>query len=108
MYLDGALRKIGSAFQRNTLVSGNGLLVLGQKQTTFGGGFIKANSFQGKITQVNIWSRFLSNNIIRELAQHCIKGSTGEVLAWRQLRHKFQGKTMATQSTSCQSRGEQT
>ena len=35
------------------VLDGNGLLILGQEQDTFGGGFDKFQSFSGKISQFN-------------------------------------------------------
>ena len=37
---------------------GTGLLILGQEQDSFGGGFDKFQSFSGKISQFNVFQRF--------------------------------------------------
>ena len=36
---------------------GNGILILGQEQDSFGGGFDKFQSFQGEISQFNMYNR---------------------------------------------------
>lgn len=36
---------------------GTGLLILGQEQDSFGGGFDKFQSFSGKISQFNVFQR---------------------------------------------------
>ena len=39
------------------VLDGNGLLILGQEQDSFGGGFDKFQSFSGKISQFNMFQR---------------------------------------------------
>ena len=41
------------------VLDGNGLLILGQEQDTFGGGFDKFQSFSGKISQFNMFERWV-------------------------------------------------
>ena len=43
------------------VLDGNGLLILGQEQDTFGGGFDKFQSFSGKISQVNMFQRWVGH-----------------------------------------------
>ena len=44
------------------VLDGNGLLILGQEQDTFGGGFDKFQSFSGKISQFNMFERWVDIN----------------------------------------------
>ena len=41
------------------VLDGDGLLILGQEQDTFGGGFDKFQSFSGKISQFNMFQRWV-------------------------------------------------
>ena len=40
------------------VLDGNGILILGQEQDSFGGGFDKFQSLSGKISQFNMYSRY--------------------------------------------------
>lgn len=44
-----------------------GMIVLGQEQDDFGGGFVQEEMFFGSLSQMNIWSRALSHREIRDL-----------------------------------------
>ena len=39
------------------VLDGNGILILGQEQDSFGGGFDAFQSFQGRISQFNMYNR---------------------------------------------------
>ncbi len=45
-----------------------GSFVVGQDQDFLGGGFEKANSFHGRITQLNMWGRLLPTADIENIA----------------------------------------
>ena len=55
------------------VLDGNGLLILGQEQDTFGGGFDKFQSFSGKISQFNMFQRCAL--IRNHVSYHSIKYS---------------------------------
>ncbi|KAK3855210.1 hypothetical protein Pcinc_038370 [Petrolisthes cinctipes] len=57
-----------------------GMLVLGQEQDSFGGGFVQEEMFLGSLTQANLWSRFLNEKEVRDIAS-CRKEMHGDVFS---------------------------
>ncbi|CAL4074203.1 unnamed protein product, partial [Meganyctiphanes norvegica] len=49
-------------------VNMSGILIIGQEQDSFGGGFSKWENFRGHITQFNIWNKALQMDTIRNVA----------------------------------------
>ena len=59
---------------------GNGIFILAQEQDSFGGGFDKKQSFNGKIAQVNMFERLKSNHYHMSFIFCCRILSEDEVL----------------------------
>ena len=85
-------------------IRGGGSLVLGQEQDSVGGGFDVTQSFQGTLTNVNVWSYVLSANIIRNLSRStsCRAGSqSGNVYKWSAFRDGIKGKAALVIPSPC-------
>ncbi len=86
--------------QYRTHHSGRGSLVLGQEQDSLGGGFEYIQSFQGSLTNVNVWSYVLSASSIKSLSKSCHTGS-GNVYKWSDFRDGIKGKTAIVIPSPC-------
>lgn len=59
-------------------------MVLGQMQSSYAGGFKAAQSFQGMLSNVNVWNRVLSATQIKEMSESCLLdgSSDGKIIPW--------------------------
>ena len=59
-------------------------MTLGQEQDSVGGDFEETQSFQGMLSNVNIWDHVLSNTPIEHMATSCLwgEGDAGKVYRW--------------------------
>lgn len=63
------------------------MIVLGNDQDSYGGGFTLGESFHGNVTNVNIWDRVLVGENMSALTKSCLVGE-GNALKWSQLTDK--------------------
>ena len=80
-YKDGKLEDQGADFLKGYIVRAGGIVVLGQDQDSFGGGFSTNDAFVGELTEVNMWDRVLSEGDIAAQFENC-SIPHGSVLAW--------------------------
>ncbi len=59
--------------------------MLGQAQDSVGGGFQIADSFQGMLSNFNIWDRVLPSLEIEEMSMSCLldEWNAGNIYRWR-------------------------
>uniref|UniRef100_A0A3B3HAA5 Adhesion G protein-coupled receptor D2 n=2 Tax=Oryzias latipes TaxID=8090 RepID=A0A3B3HAA5_ORYLA len=65
IYVDGESKDTGSGTDTNRDIHGDGILILGQDQDSFGGNFTEP--FFGNITDLNVWTMGLESRHIRAL-----------------------------------------
>lgn len=99
-YKDGALHRHSSGLATGHTIRAGGSLVLGQEQDTAGGSFSVAQSFQGSLTNVNVWSYVLSASTIKRLSKSCLSG-VGDVYKWSDFIHGVKGKTAVVIPSPC-------
>jgi len=90
-YKDGVeIKSSSQAFQQGEVISGDGVLILGQEQDELGGGFNTEENFIGDVSQLNIFDYTLSANDIYNLVYSCdhVKGN---VAAWGDFRERLFG-----------------
>lgn len=90
-YKDGVeIKSSSQAFQQGEVISGDGVMILGQEQDELGGGFNTQENFIGDISQLNIFDYMLSANDIYNLVYSCdhVKGN---VAAWSDFRERLFG-----------------
>ena len=75
------------------------LLVIGQEQDEPGGRFSAAESFHGRITRLDIWSRALPPQQLRELKTQC-DYYFGDLLGWPDVYTGLRGEIKVSQSVS--------
>ena len=81
LYKDGQTKAKGVGLKKGYEIKSGGVIVLGQEQDSDGGGFQSTQSFIGKMTNVNIWSRDLTAEEIFQQSSSCAKGK-GDVMQW--------------------------
>ena len=102
--INGALIAKGSAWRR-TLNVRPGKLVVGQKQSFYGGVFASDDSFTGKVASFNIWNTKMANSEIMKMARSCSQ-AVGNVIDWRMFRHGIHGDAVILSPQSCISHGK--
>ena len=81
VFKDGRLADTGCGLSEGDRVKKGGLLVIGQEQDEPGGRFSAAESFHGRITRLDIWSRALPHQELRQLSTQC-DYYFGDLLGW--------------------------
>uniref|UniRef100_A0A3B3VBY2 Neuronal pentraxin 1 like n=2 Tax=Poecilia TaxID=8080 RepID=A0A3B3VBY2_9TELE len=81
-YQDGVKRGGGENLAPYHPIKPQGLLILGQEQDTYGGGFDATQAFVGDLANFHIWDRKLSEGEIYNLATCSSKAQVGNVFAW--------------------------
>lgn len=102
-YKDGVFRTHTSGLnglKKYYTIRGGGSLVLGGEQDSLGGGFESSQSFQGYLTNVNVWSYVLSSTTIKRLSKSCLAGY-GNVYKWNDFIYGIKGKTAVVMPSRC-------
>lgn len=101
-YKDGVLKHNSINFQRGDTIKKGGSLVLGQEQDGLQSGFTSSQSFQGTMTNVNVWSFVLSSFSIKLQSKSlfCMLG-TGNVYRWADFKVGVKGKTAVVIPSPC-------
>ena len=79
--VDGKFINHGSGFQVGHVIPRGGIVIVGQDQDSYGGEFKRYQSFTGKISGINLWSRVLSHNEILRMSK-IYYTENGDVLKW--------------------------
>ncbi|KAK4294081.1 hypothetical protein Pmani_033268 [Petrolisthes manimaculis] len=90
VYLDGSLHRTQSITERSILL--NGTLILGQEADKVLGGFQEQQSFSGRITGFNLYSRALSSQEVTQLATCDPDLVEGDLVAWSRANWTVQGQ----------------
>ena len=99
-YKDGRLHMNSTGLKTGYTMKGGGSLVLGQDQDAVAGGFDASQSFQGSLTNVNVWSYVLSANAIKNLSKSWLSG-VGNMYKWTDFIHGVKGKTRVVIPSPC-------
>lgn len=99
-YKDGTLRTHTRGLRKGYTIKGGGSLVLGQEQDSVGGGFHSNQSFQGSLTNVNVWSYVLPASRIKSMSKSCLSG-VGNVYKWSDFIYGVKGKTAVVIPSDC-------
>ena len=101
-YKDGVETKASSApFRQGQVITGGGVLILGQEQDELGGGFNTEENFIGDVSQMNVFDYVLSANDIYNLVYSCdyVKGN---IAAWADFKEQLFGEYhMTDKSYAC-------
>jgi hypothetical protein len=85
-YLDSVHRFSIDNFRTGQIVPSNSLIIIGQEQDEFSGGFSPDQALQGSLSRLNIWDTVLPVEVVVSFAKD--PGyDNGNVLSWSFLRH---------------------
>ena len=90
----------GTDFETGHVISNNGIVILGQDQDEFGGGFEQYQSFFGEMYGVNMWNAVLSAEEISHMSRNCSNG-VGNYLRWSDFETGLHGNVTIVSPTSC-------
>ena len=101
LYKDGDLDYKGTDLKIDYEIKSGGTLVLGQEQDSVGGGFEANQSFQGMLSNVDVWDRVLLGPQIKEMSKSCLMGelNAGNVYKWTDFLRK--GGARLVQPSPC-------
>ena len=101
LYKDGDLKQEGKDFKKGHTIRQGGILVLGQEQDSVGGGFQTSQSFQGMLSNVNVWDHVLDGMLIKKRSKSCElkEGNEGNVFKWQDFLHE--GGTRLVHPSPC-------
>uniref|UniRef100_A0A8C6SWL2 Pentraxin family member n=1 Tax=Neogobius melanostomus TaxID=47308 RepID=A0A8C6SWL2_9GOBI len=80
-------------------ISGPMIIVLGQEQDTYGGGFDIKQSFVGMMTDVHVWDYVLSPHHLDNYSQR-FNFPEGNILNWRSIEFSIIGRVLLSSSLS--------
>lgn len=100
-YHNGAKINNDKDLSKNYNIEKDGILIIGQKQSSYGGGFDEDKLMVGHMTGLNIWSRVFSDSEVKALSQNCTS-SDGDVVAWSDVLTKtFKGAVLKICPSQC-------
>ena len=82
------------------MISSGGIVILGQDQDKYGGGFEISQSFNGKMFGVNMWDYEMSEDEIAQLSSSCFDPE-GNYLKWGDFKGGEQGDVEIEAPTTC-------
>ena len=90
-FKDGVLSANATNFKVAHVIRSGGSLMLGQEQDSVGGGLSSAQSFQGFLSNLNVWDYVLCQEIITRMSKACKFSEKGNVYAWSSFKLGFEG-----------------
>ncbi|CAH1105370.1 unnamed protein product [Psylliodes chrysocephalus] len=103
IFVDAKLTKFGFNLAPESQIQGMGSLILGQDQDIFGGEFSQSESFVGKLTYIDIWSKVLTENDVLKHFIDCEDSLFGDLYAWPVMKKFAQGSLKVEESDFCKS-----
>ena len=82
------------------MISSGGIVILGQDQDKYGGGFDRDQSFNGKMFGVNMWDYEMLGDEIAQLSSSCF-GPDGNYLKWSDFKGGEEGDVEIEAPTTC-------
>lgn len=88
LYINGTNKGGGNLSAGQTI--GKGVIVIGQDQDSYKGSFESEQTFQGKLTGLNMWERVLSAGEVSGLNSSKCSSAQGNIVKWNDLFKKEQ------------------
>lgn len=76
-------------------------MVLGQEQDSLGGGFQTSQSFQGMLSNVNVWDEVLAKDEIKNMSKSCLIEEWDEANVYKWPDFLRQGGAKLVTPSSC-------
>ncbi len=90
VYKDGMLSASDRNFKAGHTIRAQGSMMLGQNQA---GGLDSARSYQGFLSNLNVWDYVLCQVIITRMSKACLSGE-GNVHKWSHFKHGIEGNAL--------------
>ena len=103
-YKDGVLSASETNFKKGNVIRSGGSLMLGQEQDLFGGGLDSTQSFQGYLSNLNMWDYVVCQEIITRMSKACLSGQ-GNLYKWSHFKHSVEGETRLFIPSPCDRTG---
>ena len=101
LFVDGELQIRGDTTIHG-VIPGNGKLILGQDQDTFGGAFDREQSFVGEMSHLYLWNTDLEDSVIKSLSMHCKEyPHPGYILRWSDFSTGINGNITKRDNSRC-------
>ena len=107
LYKDSILSANFTDFKTGYKIRSGGSLVLGQDQDSLAGRFSTDQSFQGLLTNLNVWDYVLCPDAIARMTKGCLFVEPGTVYRWSDLKHGVKGKPKILFPSPCDPLGKQ-
>lgn len=104
-YKDGILSASETNFKTGHVIRSAGSLMLAQKQDSVGGGLDSTQSFQGFLSNLNVWDYVVCPEIIAGMSKACLSGE-GNVHEWSHFKHSVVGVPRLFIPSPCESKGK--
>ncbi|XP_078357316.1 neuronal pentraxin-2-like [Oculina patagonica] len=101
-YKDCELKSEGTNLKRGYTIRRGGTLVLGQEQDSVGGGFDSSQSFEGMLSNVNVWDHVLSAAQITEMSTSCQLDEWNEANVYKWTEFLRQGGAKLQKPSPCE------
>lgn len=102
IFLDGILIYSGNDLGAPTPLKGRGFFAIGQKMNSAGGNFVESLSFGGKLSQMNMWDKFLEAELVKASSTNCLN-DVGTIIDWSKAVSLKSGLTAAIAPSECKS-----
>ena len=84
IYIDGAMKRAKTQFKSGAVISGGGVVIIGQDQDSVGGSFQASQSLAALLSHVNMWNFVLRTFALVDMATG-FGTEAGNTIAWRDL-----------------------
>ena len=101
LYKDGVSRSSGYGLKTGHVIKTDGILIIGQEQDSFGGGFDATQNYVGELTDLNMWNRVLNATEISNLSKSC-HGGRGNVKKWSDFKVGIRGDVRVITPSACE------
>ena len=103
IYKDGVSEAKGSRLKAGHVTNTNGILIFGQEQDSFGGGFDATQNYIGELTDLNMWNRVLDASEVSHLSKSCHGGGGGgNVKKWSDFKVGLRGDVRIISPSACE------
>ncbi|KAG8577602.1 hypothetical protein GDO81_010230 [Engystomops pustulosus] len=75
-----------------TEIKANPIIIIGEEQDSYGGGFNKSQSFVGEMTDVNMWDKALTDEDMMDYFAG--EEMSGNIIDWKALRYTIGGNVI--------------
>jgi len=104
-YKDGELEMEDTNLKKDHTIRAQGSLVLGQEQDSVGGTFQDFQSFQGMLSNLNVWDQVLTATQIQQMSQSCLSDEAADHKVYKWIDFLREGKARLVQRSTCEPMG---